>query len=148
LSGSSTVTVSGISNKNFLLIYLNGASPVTPGSDFRIRFNADASNNYKPIGQRITSGGAVSFQNPALVSFVELGTTDTGSHTSTWTGIINMQGSAGTGYKPFQYNNYGQGGAVIQTGLGFYIGGSAISSVSAISTVGNFDAGTIEVYGA
>lgn len=142
LSGSATVTVSGISGKNALYIFATGVSSDTAGAIFTLRLNADSGSNYRLAGLQIggstyetaasafkvaTQGTAAA--NEAMFHAQIIGANSTGQKVITAASRAN-----GTSPNAFSY-------------VGSYFGGSAISSVSILTDSGNFDAGTIYVYG-
>lgn len=153
LSGSSTVTISGISGKNDLYIFIAGAQG-GDGNNYAtltFRVNTDTGSNYEYVGQYFydtgTSGNA-----PLANNVQSSGTTSIalGGHKTPVTFAMTIQGANSAGVKPVQFvgagliaNDYN---ARISA-QGAYKGTSAISSISLISS-GNFNAGTIYVYGA
>lgn len=153
LSGSSTVTVSGISNKNDLYIFASGVTGGDGNSygTITLRFNTDSGSNYEYVASydMIQSTGT----NP----FVGLNSKSASATSIAINGdkmpvtlAIRVSGASGSGVKPVIYNCIGTVGNDYMsrtTGQGSYKGTSAISSVSFICS-GNFTAGTVYVYGA
>ena len=149
MSGSSTVTVSGISNKNSLLFMVEGADAPTI-SDIRLRLNGDTGSNYFSTANGFSA--LASYSKSIFVS-------DTGSGTSTWlcyTNTVNGQfiaasgqirGCNSSGIKTISYQGACDDGSINFIGNGRYVGTSTISSLSIISTAGNFTSGTLYVYG-
>jgi hypothetical protein len=143
LTGS-TVTISGISGKSSICVYVLGAS-CTAGAEFRLRLNGDSNSNYKFFGisvpnsnesQRISATAENNF------TFGSLG--NAGGVTNSF---IQIDGTNADGIKSINCGTYGDdtnGQARVLSGM--YIGTSAITSVS-ITTNGTFDAGTVYVYG-
>ena len=142
LSGSSTVTVSGISGKNSLYIFATGVSSDTAGAIFTLRLNADSGSNYRLAGLQIGGStfetAATAFKvatqgtaagNEAMFQALIIGTNSTGQKVITAGSRAN-----GTSSNAFSY-------------VGSYFGSSAISSVSILTDSGSFDAGTIYIYG-
>jgi len=149
LTGAATITVSGISGKNSLMIWVSEASSATASSYFYIRFNTDSSSLYRWAG--------LSLQNVTMAQ-VRTNTSDTEiewarqatSAANAVTGFIKVDGANATGTKTFSSTSSAGGATPGDSNvlLGTYDGALAITSVSIISSVGNFDAGTIYVYGA
>lgn len=154
LSGSATVTVSGISNQDFLWILITDASTVNTNSTIKLRLNADStSGNYKLFGQynsvtATTSAAKIDKQNGNNQDGIPLWVLANAAGEAA--GGISIFGCATAGVKVFD--------SIIGTdktytnewfeGKGIYIGTSTISSISLVSSSGNFDAGTVFVYGA
>ena len=150
LSGSGTVTVSGISGKNSIMIAIDGASTTNTNSDIRIRLNTDSTTKYSIMGLKLdntTVSPSGSFNSLDAFDVGRIGANNTYWLDAT----MILDGCNSTGVKPMTVAS-----AIVITGTGTeslvrsgnYSGTSTISSVSVISSNGNFDAGTIYVYGA
>lgn len=158
LSGSSTITISGLSAKAYHIVVGN-ASSANASSQIRIRFNTDTANHrysainyisestYDPSNLSIiteTNGGYAAFakQNNNAIGNVS--------------GYCRVENADSTGVKPFFSAMGGAGGGgsngynghEMSVGGGVYVGGSAITSISIISSTGNFDNGEWRIYGA
>ena len=149
LTGAATITVSGISGKNNLMIVAQGVSGVNASPYISFRFNSDdTSGNYQ-----YTYIGATATTTPfnGYTSTSEVFTCRVGNSASdTANSYLQVLGANATGLKTFWGIGVGNGSSTPQTWTvnGVYKGTSAITSVSILSDVGNFDAGTIFVYGA
>lgn len=152
LTGAATITVSGISSRDKIFVLIVGASSANASSIFSLRFNSDSTakygyaNSYYTISSSYAAGNFTTDSNTGTATRIDWagmgnGTTDTAN------GYFNVLGCNSSGVKVFSY-----GGSATGTlhqdysGGGFYSGTSTISSVSVISSTGNFDAGTIFVY--
>lgn len=155
LTGSSTITVSGISNQEELLILIASASSANASSEINIRFNTDSTNKYGYAGTTLgatttySSANFTGTQNTAATEYpLAQMSTNAGSLVQ---GTLRIVGCKSTGIKAIT----SLGGASGASGdnnryyhtQGFYSGTSAITSVSIISSTGNFDNGTIFIYG-
>ena len=111
------------------------------------RFNGDSASNYQVYGLKFTTTTAA--LNPGLKSFLDFGKMGNNAANPV-DGIMHVFGAKSTGYKPVSISAAGDGSVTNASTIsnGYYKGTSAITSVSFISDVGNFDAGTIYVYGA
>jgi hypothetical protein len=145
-TGAATITISGISGKNSLMIYLVDVSAGASAS-FTLRVNGDSGSNYYYVkfGQSsgaITTGGG----NDAAW---QLGTQGNATANKISIGEIIMFGCNGAGIKTYQAVT-DTNGTADECGVyqGHYTGTSTVSSISIISSSGNFDGGTIFVYGA
>jgi hypothetical protein len=155
LTGAATITVSGISSKDKIMILVSGGSSASAGSDFYWRLNADSTTKYNFFGGRqewpttYATGTVCQARNLTGVTEIIFGTMS-GSAASSISGYLQISGCNASGVKIFHgANGVAQAGnlnaGTNQIG-GFYAGTSTISSVSVISSVGNFDAGTVYVY--
>ena len=156
LTGASTITISSISGYDTYFVFVTGASSDTTSSQFGIRINGDTTG-YGYFGQSNTAGGTynggdfTNYQNTSAsrIEFVQM----SGSATSVASFGASIMGGITTGIKMIT----GTGGAtaggsnsqIFRTVLGYSDGGgAAVSSISILSSSGNFDAGTVFIYGA
>jgi hypothetical protein len=155
LTGSTTITVSGISGKEKLMINVIDASSANASAGFSIRINGDTGTNYNYAGFYIsanTNYAASQFQrHSGLDANSILVAQQSGSATGNNTISMSINGGTSAGGKGFQFFSGGAtGGSSGQAEIGaagIYLGSAAITSVSIISSDGNFDAGKIYVYG-
>lgn len=158
MTGATTITVTIASGYDDLLIMLMDTSSANGDVTFSWRFNGDTGSNY------LYAGGA--FKAPASYSAAisDKHESGTGGQTSiesiqtstsaTSAGAVGVRisGANSTGFKAFQLSgNSNTSGGNDQQGVvisGIYKGSAAITTVSVISSSGNFDAGTIFIYGA
>jgi len=148
LTGAATITVSGISAMQTLMIYVYRASTTTASDRIRVRFNGDTATNYAQAGFQLDVSANTGFDNYFVDSYIELGRmgdTDTGQIR----GGLTITGCNSTGVKAYTLAAGATGATTNQSNVsqGVYKGTSTISSVSIISSSGNFDAGTIYIYG-
>jgi len=155
LTGAATVTISGISGKDKILVLFESASSTGNYAQVGVRINTDTGNNYNSFGTKIewpsTRGVRdlipVADTNVSSIRVMGLasGAASYGAGYCLLTGT-NSSGvkqfvASGTGYNPdpLEY------AAFVNT-AGFYNSASTVTSVSAFSSVGNFDNGTVYVY--
>ena len=142
LTGSSTVTVSGISNQQMLMVLFDGASTTSAGQ-MGIRINGITTSNYRQVG--IQAEAAVNNQLNALTSRWIFG--DTGTAAGTMMGAVMIFGANAAGIMAMSYTGIpGDAGRTGNISNGYFDAAAAITSISANSG-SNFDAGTIYVYG-
>jgi hypothetical protein len=154
LTGATTVTVSGISGQNQLLVYVGGASSVTAGSIISLRLNTDTGTNYDQaqlqfIGQAAYSSANLNQQNLTAAAQIQLGQMADNAACPV-AGTVMLFGCNSAGKKT--YISMGGGNAFTNNhrtfiGGGVYHSTSTISSISIVSSTGNLDAGTVFVYG-
>jgi hypothetical protein len=149
LTGASTVTISGLSGYNTLLIYAADIGLSGSGTTATVRFNADStSGNYLQEGLNLTSGTTIGRLQASSTTATSLRwmTTNTGGEDSY--GFMMVFGANGTGFKPTMQNVGASGtSGVGNYGSGVYKGTSVISSMSFISGSGNWTDGTVFIYG-
>jgi len=154
LTGATTITVSGISGKDKIMVLISegkaGAS-----AEIDLRLNADSGNNYTAMG--FNAKGASSFNannftryNSSGISVIQV-CRQSSSTNDVVAGGVTITGCNAAGVKAFQVAGAGQNFNSMDNtsafmGQGFYSGSSTISSVSVISSNGNFTAGTVFVY--
>ena len=147
LSGSSTVTISGISNIDSLLIFTNNASS-SASQGYGVRLNGDTGFKYNMAGIE-TNAASTTGWNGISLDNIDCGAF---SNNAASVGYVACQidFAASTTFKKitlFSMSTGGGGsGQFGHTGGGFYNSTAAITSVSLICTA-NFDAGTVYVYG-
>ena len=149
LTGADTITVSGISGKNNLFIAITAASSANASAYFSLRFNSDSGSNYDQAFIYTLNSAGSAYEGEQRTDKAQLGRIGN-SASDIMYAYANLSGANATGIKPYQFNSYTSGatGNRSYATTGFYKGTSTISSVSIISDTGNFDAGTIFVYGA
>lgn len=156
LTGAQTITVSGISAKE-LLVLVAGASSASAGSAMFLRFNSDSAQNYSVFGvyNSVNTSYASTFLDTygqySTQTQIRMGTMGS-SVTSIVSGSCYVDLADTTGWKRYDAVGSGNAGAgndweqwITQ---GFYEASAAITSVSLVSQTGNFDAGTLYVLGA
>jgi hypothetical protein len=154
LTGAQTITVSGISAKNKILVIVDGASSVSNQAYIYLRLNTDTGNNYNWWGNYIITASSYSVDNligTAALSTdgIHIGRTST-NDLSVVNGYVLLDACNTTGVKTFNLSGGGTAAAgnnqrVYNLG-GYYNSASTISSISIFSNTGNLDAGTVYVY--
>lgn len=156
LTGATTITVSGISSVDKVMILVNNASAANSGSTISLRANADSGSNYYNFGTQLEIASTYNTDIASIVGsngdatnafrFATMGS-NAGSQ---FAGYISLTGCNSSGVKMFQTvgaANNGTGSNFVHRIVGgYYNSASTISSISILSSSGNFDAGTIFVY--
>jgi hypothetical protein len=150
LTGDTTITISGISGKNSLLVYVTGASSANSGAVFTLRMNADSANYVQLGGAAYSDSSNFFTPDDGATNGVNLGRIGGNSAANTCKAFVKIDGANAAGLKVFSSNGNvtGTSDARSYAMQGYYSGTSAVSSISIVSSSGNFDAGTIYVYGA
>jgi hypothetical protein len=154
LTGAQTITVSGVSSADKIMVLVAGASSATAGSEISLRLNTDTGNNYHrfgiysqysttyTVGNFTTDSG--SMDNRYLMAVMS------SNSGSTVSGYAMITGCNASGLKVIQQASgatSGGGNNQVQTiNGGYYNSATVISSISLVSSAGNFDAGTVYVY--
>ena len=156
LTGATTVSISGITGMNKLMIVIDGASSASASSRIGVRVNGDTTASFHEFyGSEII--GYTTYTKSALLGSSRTSTswsiglmaTVVGS---TVTGYCQIDGCNSAGIKTMTLAG---GGLNISTGDsqylyaggGIYKGTSTVSSITLVSGTGNFDAGTAYIYG-
>jgi hypothetical protein len=149
LTGAATITVN-VSGKNSLVLVIADSSSVNAASSILIRFNSDSTAKYTTVGRYFSSttnndGTWDTFNGSNAIG---LGTTGS-SATNQLSAIAFFYGTNNTGLKFGDICTYTNGTSYFSQQINAtYTGTSAVTSVSVISSSGNFDNGTLYVYGA
>jgi hypothetical protein len=155
LSGSSTVTVSGISDKDDIFVLVVSATYGSGGNWAKLRFNADSGNNYRYGYNSISVGSSytASMFNgyPSGAESSVLLATSSSNSSSQVNAYLSLSGCKSTGVKLFDYTGgatHGGGNSQeLISGGGNYNASAAITSVSLLGSA-SFTGGTLFVYGA
>lgn len=158
LTGASTITVSGISNQQTLFVYIDGAR-AGQFSDMTLRINSDTGSNYAAGGHRFQintsySEGAFNATSGFSQTSFPLGRTSINTSETSLHGGLHIFGAKGSGNKPVSWIGGIVPGATntnfqsqFRAWNGVWKNTATVTSISIISATGNFDAGTIYIYG-
>jgi hypothetical protein len=152
LTGATTITVSSLSGYNKFLVSVVGAS-ASASSEISFRLNGSSLNysdqqNYIGVQSTYTVSDFGVSQETTKITLAFLSS----NAASVARGYLQIDGCNSTGVKTFTH----AGGASASGGNGqFHVWGggtwtdsAVVSSISIVSGTGNFDAGTIFIYGA
>jgi hypothetical protein len=153
LTGAQTITVSGISGKDKIMILVSAASSASAGSWINVRLNGDTATNYWSYGPAYVAQATYAATNLDCItgqdSNIILGRMSSNAGSNVF-GYVQILGCNSAGVKVFTSAGAGRAvGGSTQEGYwsgGYYDSSSTISSISIRSTSGNFDAGTVFVY--
>jgi hypothetical protein len=152
LTGADIITISGISGKDKIMVVIRAASTQSASSYVGVRLNTEIVN-YWGVGWRYTdaasyaSGQAVAYNVDDYQLYVgRMGN----SASAAVSGYLLLTGGSSSGVKVWQTAggsaDGGTGGIFYNLG-GTWSDSATVSSVSIKSVSGNFDAGTVFVYG-
>jgi hypothetical protein len=158
LTGAATITVSGISGKDSILVFVDGASSANINAGIGVRINGDSTSKYWQVGNYIQvpatyganiAGGSEGYFTPTGDWMIGVGNMSANA-ASVVVGAVILQGCNSSGGKVFNANGgasyAGSATPVMFNTSGIYTGTSTVSSVSVFSNDGNFDAGRVYVY--
>jgi hypothetical protein len=153
LTGAQTITVSGISGADKLMVIVNKGS-AGASAFINIRFNSDSGNNYWLASGFQNAASTYSASNTTFKESdgspqIEFATLSSNA-SSQFSGFLELSGGNAAGTKVFTTASgadaAGGTGNKFYSGGGLWLNSATITSVSIISTVGNFDNGNIYVY--
>ena len=154
LTAAQTITVSGISAKDKIMIFVTGASSVNSAARIRVRLNTDTASNYYAYGFKMVMESVYASQevskgytlNDDSFVLAQMAT----SATSQVHGSLELSGCNSSGVKIMKMTGGATGGGgntqENHSAFGYYNSSSAITSISINSESGNFDNGTVFVY--
>ena len=155
LTGASTITVSSISGYNSFMVLVSGASATASGSLIQLRMNGISTAKYYQYGQNRVMAATYSASQSDVINSVSnsiyLGQMSSVA-SSTVSGYCMITGANQTTVPVFQAAGAGNapsgnGNQSFNTGGYFDNQSTVISSISLFSDSGNFDAGTLFIYG-
>ena len=154
LSGSATVTVSGITDADMLLIRINDAASAGTSTSMSLRINTDSGSNYQNNGLVFQASSPYAGNNlrydSNLRTDIPLAFKSSDS-ASVMSGYCLIFGGNSDGLKVFQATGSANApsssfGNLAKVVGGFWNNSATITSVSVIHSSGNFTGGTIYVY--
>ena len=152
LTGGSTVTVSGISSKDKIMVLVQDASTNTGQAQIAVRLNGDTGYNYKPFGFYISNPSSYSVNEFNTVipntEWIRIGTM-TASAGSTVSGYVQLTGCSSAGVKMFVAGGgatpNGSTNGIYTVVGGFWDSSASVTSVS-VASGNTLDGGTVFVY--
>jgi len=155
LTGAATITVSGISGYNSFMVLVSGASATGAGAQMSIRMNGISTAKYGQYGSNRIMASTYSASQSDVINSVS-NSIYLGQMSSVASSIVSaycmITGANQTTFPVFQVAGAGNaptgnGNQSFTTGGYFDNQSTAISSISLVSDSGNFDAGTLFIYG-
>ena len=154
LTGATSITVSGISAQNQLFISIENASSANASSYISVQINADATqkhNNIYDFAEIASTYATTNFGGLAELTQDEIQIGRMGNTAGQQVrGALSINGCNTTGTKIYNWVGGGGNAATgqeLKWGQGYYTATSAITSIKIISSTGNFDNGTVFIYG-
>jgi len=155
LSGSNTVTVSGLDAEEIYIFITGVSSTVASNTKFVLRFNTDSGNSYNTYGgilANLTTYGATILQrinqqwgNPASGLYVGTIGDNVSSVLEVAAHIRGCKSTSPKMYTALSGAQLGDNKMGVWNG-GYYTGTSPITSVSVFVNQGNLDDGTMFIY--
>lgn len=154
LTGAATITVSGISGKDKILVCVDAASSVNASSEFKFLINGVTTNSYGTFGgtakSTSTASDIIAVQSGFDIA-IYFATSTQSRADGIVAGALSITGANSSGQKAYISNggangpgsNVGHRGSFAQ---GVFDSSSTVSSISVTSGNGNFDSGTVYVY--
>jgi len=155
LTGATTITVSGLSGYEKYMVFVEAASSVNASAFINLRINGDTGGKYDWFGVGIYGASTVTSseidaQNGLGINSFSLGRMSNQA-TSNVLASCFITGGKTTGGKSAQMTGAGKSdggnGNYAYMTQGIYNGTAVISSISIVSSSGNFDNGTVYIYG-
>jgi hypothetical protein len=144
LTGATTITINVATKENYMILI--GSASAGASSQFQLRMNGDSGSNYNFFGGYYSGStpSAVGAVNQTQVIWARMGS----DAAESCRGGIFISGGSTTGGKTIQSVNFSEGAAgTLFSAYSVYNASAAVTSISLISTIGNFDAGTAYVWG-
>jgi trimeric autotransporter adhesin len=159
LTGASTITVSSLGGYDDLVFLISDWTSNTASSQLQMRFNSDSGSNYTYNGFNTASSSTYDRQMINNLSgtqtYIVLGTLGTTTGAGLNGGAsVRLSGANSTGFKAFTALSgtlQDSGSSTMSrtnNSQGMWTNAAQITSVSVISSAGNFNGGTIRVYAA
>jgi hypothetical protein len=156
LTGAATITVSGISNKNTILILISEASSANASAQVCVRINTDTGSNYDFYRTITTAAATYAATNQSSSTTQGLSRIPIATLSNNADSFVNgycrlescKSGTLVAGLFAASSDAGGGSGHTMNVGSSIYAASAAVTSVSLFSTNGNFDGGTMYVYGA
>jgi hypothetical protein len=154
LTGAASVTVSSLSGYNDMFIYIVGVSSASGNSNIAVQFNSSATNHNNRRARIIAEPtyGAGQFDGDTMTDGNEIRLLKTPTSASPIQGAYLMiSGANSTAVKPLHFVGFADNGGTNSGqhlwGGGYFDQAAVISTVTITSSAGNFDAGTVYIYG-
>jgi hypothetical protein len=149
LTGATTITVSGISNQQAIFVRVDAASSVNANAGISLRINNDTNTKYIYLG--VNHGATTNQLSTDNTTSYALGALSSNAG-SVFVGTATILGTnSASGFMRISSNGmaqaFGGSGQVGYSQQGIYEATAPLTSISLVSSTGNFDAGTLYIYG-
>jgi hypothetical protein len=151
-----TVTVSGLSGYDDFLVLVQNATLAVGNVDLRWRFNGNSGSVYSQAGSNLLAAAAYAVTNSGATTGFATSICEVGTANSTNGGSVvaslSIRGANSSGIKVLSGDSgnidNGGNGSRNRSWQGVFNDTNVISSISIITLLSSFSAGTIYVYGA
>lgn len=157
MPASTTLSITGFAARDKYFLRVRDGSTNTAGSFIQARFNSNSGSVYDFFGASNSySIATANFSIPGLLgdisqTSIDLGNANTANANSQFDLALLVNGSQSSGNKMFQaicnFDTQGETGSRSVYGMGMFKSTTAITSIQIISSAGNFDQGTYELWG-
>ena len=154
LTGASTFTISSLSGYNTFYLIIKNASSTSASQAMEFRINGNTGNVYRAYGVTIDPGASYSTslatQNVQETTSATMGVMSNNAGSQV-TGFVRLEGCNSSGIKMF-HSASGVGPEGGNSGANRILGGfiedtNVVSSITFLTSGGNFDVGTLRIYG-
>jgi hypothetical protein len=155
LTGATTVTVSGLGGYSQFFVLVNSASSANASSQISVRPNGATTGAQVNVSVEVASTysiGNFSSGSSSTTGTINIGRMGTAA-AQVVNGSVHIFGGSTTGLKGYVAHGAGRfesgsNDQTMQWFQGLINPGAEITSISIVSSTGNFDAGTVFIYGA
>jgi hypothetical protein len=150
LTGSGTITISGISGIDNLRVFIERGSSSSASADVQILLNSDTGANYSYFAGYQSASATSFIGDPGLTSFTPGILSNNAASVLMLSAEIAGANTSGVKMVSFSSGANTGGGAnnALIAGGGYWNNSATVSSVSVKVSTGNWDNGTVYVYGA
>ena len=150
LTGSGTITISGISGIDNLRVFIDRGSSSSASANVEILLNSDTGANYSYFAGYQSASATSFIGDPGLTSFTPGILSNNAASVLMLSAEIAGANTSGVKMVSFSSGANTGGGAnnALIAGGGYWNNSATVSSVSVKVSTGNWDNGTVYVYGA
>ena len=144
MTGATSITVSVATKETYMILFASVSAGAN--ANFELRINGDTGNNYDSFGGYYSGStpSATGSINDNRIQWARMGSVAAES----CRGGLYVKGGSTTGGKLVHSVVFSEGTAsTLMSNYSVYKGSAAVTSFTFISSTGNFDAGTVYIFG-